>query len=49
MSAVAHHQEAVQKSDFQKYLDNNPQLVEQLMRIVVNLYADPKKVSETPE
>jgi uncharacterized protein YneF (UPF0154 family) len=41
--------DAHSKSEFQSYLDNNPQVTEQLMKIVVNLYCDPKKVSETQE
>ncbi len=50
MSAAVHHDAPpAVKSDFQKYLEANPHLLDQLMRIVVNLYTDPKKVSETPE
>eukprot|EP00347_Sterkiella_histriomuscorum_P018006 403347144 len=30
-------------------MENNPQMLDQMMRIIVNLYTDPKKISETQE
>jgi len=36
------------KSEFHNYLEQNHAMVDQLMRIIVQLYTDPKKVSETP-
>ncbi|CDW82568.1 UNKNOWN [Stylonychia lemnae] len=49
MATQAENQQTHQKSEFHQYLDNNQQMVDQMMRIIVNLYMDPKKVSETPE
>jgi len=49
MADLAEQAAPQQKSDFRKYLDANPDLVNQMMKILSTLYNDPKKVSETPE
>ena len=39
-------QPEIEASEFEKYLANNPELGQEMMKVVVQLYNNPMKVSE---